>query len=113
METEVAIRQVSNQVNDINRESSPNVIFAAHETSTSLSVNELRKDLRQWIAPPDPSINFNTASDTHREGTAAWCTNGNTLANWKSSGTLLWIHGKRTYPITVWVSLVTNNFPDL
>ncbi|KAH8976461.1 hypothetical protein EDB92DRAFT_1761220, partial [Lactarius akahatsu] len=56
--------------------------------------NELRKDLRKWIAPPDPSVNYNTASDAHHEGTAAWCTKGNTLADWKTSGSLLWIHGK-------------------
>ncbi|KAH9177996.1 hypothetical protein EDB89DRAFT_1810093, partial [Lactarius sanguifluus] len=56
--------------------------------------NELRKDLRKWIAPPDPSVNYNTASDAHHEGTAAWCTKGDTLANWKTYGSLLWIHGK-------------------
>ncbi|KAI9445643.1 hypothetical protein BJY52DRAFT_1420739 [Lactarius psammicola] len=75
METGVAILQVSNQVKDLNR-------------------NELRKDLRKWIAPPDPSVNFNTASGAHHKGTAAWCTKGNTLVDWKTSGTLLWIHGK-------------------
>ncbi|KAH8999579.1 hypothetical protein EDB86DRAFT_2755336, partial [Lactarius hatsudake] len=56
--------------------------------------NELRTKLQKWIAPPDPSVNYNTASDAHHEGTAAWCTKGNTLADWKTSGSLLWIHGK-------------------
>ncbi|KAH9009290.1 hypothetical protein EDB85DRAFT_1435821 [Lactarius pseudohatsudake] len=74
-ETGIAIQQVTNQVIDINR-------------------NELRKDLRRWVAPPDPSVNFNTASGAHHEGTAAWCTEGITLADWKASGSLLWIHGK-------------------
>ena len=37
-----------------------------------------------------------------------WCTEGNTLADWKSSGSLLWIHGKRTYPIALQVLFVTN-----
>ncbi|KAH9009288.1 hypothetical protein EDB85DRAFT_2283011, partial [Lactarius pseudohatsudake] len=74
-ETGVAIQQVVNQVTDINR-------------------NELRKDLRRWVAPPDPSVNFNTASGAHHEGTAAWCTEGITLTDWKTSGSLLWIHGK-------------------
>ncbi|KAH9019708.1 hypothetical protein EDB84DRAFT_610943 [Lactarius hengduanensis] len=74
-ENGVAIQQVVNQVSDLNR-------------------NELRKDLRKWIAPPDPSVNYNTASSAHHEGTAAWCTKGNTLADWKASGSLLWIHGK-------------------
>ncbi|KAH9022195.1 hypothetical protein EDB85DRAFT_379005 [Lactarius pseudohatsudake] len=74
-ENGVAIQQVVNQVSDLNR-------------------NELRMKLRKWIAPPDPSVNYNTASDTHHEGTAAWCTEGNTLADWKASGSLIWIHGK-------------------
>ncbi|KAH9178007.1 hypothetical protein EDB89DRAFT_2239725 [Lactarius sanguifluus] len=74
-ENGVAIQQVVNQVSDLNR-------------------NELRMKLRKWIAPPDPSVNYNTASDAHHEGTAAWCTKGNTLADWKTSGSLIWIHGK-------------------
>ncbi|KAI9447183.1 hypothetical protein BJY52DRAFT_1228423 [Lactarius psammicola] len=47
-ETGVAIQQVANQVTDLNR-------------------NELRKDLRKWITPPDPSVNYNTASDSHHD----------------------------------------------
>ncbi|KAH8999587.1 hypothetical protein EDB86DRAFT_2756367, partial [Lactarius hatsudake] len=50
--------------------------------------------LRKWIAPSDPSVNYNTASDAHHEGTAAWCTKGSTFAEWKASGSLLWVHGK-------------------
>ncbi|KAH8999582.1 hypothetical protein EDB86DRAFT_3242618 [Lactarius hatsudake] len=79
-ENGVAIQRVVNQVSDLNR-------------------NESRKDLRKWIAPPDPSVNYNTASDVHHEGTAAWCTKGSVLADWKTSGSLLWIHGKRTFPL--------------
>ncbi|KAN0141757.1 hypothetical protein V8E53_000219 [Lactarius tabidus] len=56
--------------------------------------NESRKDLRQWINPPDPSYNLRIASDRHYAGTAAWCTQGNTFADWMAAGSLLWIHGK-------------------
>ncbi|KAH9012828.1 hypothetical protein EDB83DRAFT_2189553, partial [Lactarius deliciosus] len=93
-ETGVAIQQVTNQVTDINRSSSSDLIARDHENLTSVSGNELRKDLRRWVAPPDPSVNYNTASGAHHEGTAAWCTEGITLADWKASGSLLWIHGK-------------------
>ena len=93
----VAIQEVVNQVTHINRSCSSNII-ADHESLTSLSGNELRKDLRKWIAPPNPSVNFHSASGAHHEGTTAWCTKGSTVANWKKSGSLLWIHGKRTYP---------------
>ena len=77
-------------------------VIADHESLTSLSENELRKDFRKWIAPPDPSVNFHSASAAHHEGTAAWCTEGSTAEDWKTSGCLLWIHGKRTYPTTFW-----------
>ncbi|KAH9012857.1 hypothetical protein EDB83DRAFT_2233557 [Lactarius deliciosus] len=86
--------EVIDQVTDLNRSSSSNLITTYHESLTSLTGNELRKGLRKWIAPPDPSVNYNTASDAHQEGTAAWCTEGITLANWKTSGALLWVYGK-------------------
>ncbi len=97
----MAIQQVINQVTDLNRASSSNLITADHRSLTSLAGNELRKDLRKWIAPPDPSVNYNAASGAHHEGTAAWCAKGNTFADWKTSGSLIWIHGKRTYLITI------------
>ena len=70
-----------------------------HESLTSPIGNESRKDLRQWINPTDPSTNFCTASEAHHKGTAAWCTEGKTFADWMASGSLLWIHGKRKYTI--------------
>ena len=79
------------------------------ESLTSLLGNELRKDFRKWIAPPDPSVNFQSASDAHHEDTAAWCTTGSTVADWKSSGCLLWVHGKRTYLLTVSVLIPAND----
>ncbi|KAH9013803.1 hypothetical protein EDB83DRAFT_2184415, partial [Lactarius deliciosus] len=69
-------------------------VIRDHENMTSLTGNELRKDLRKWMVPPDPSVNYNTTSGAHHEGTAAWCTEGIALSDWKSSGSLLWIHGK-------------------
>ena len=86
-----------------------NLITADRGRLTSLTGNELRKDLRKWIAPPDPSVNLNAASGAHHEGTTTWCTKGQMLADWKTSGSLLWIHGKRTYSITACVLLATND----
>ena len=91
----MAIQQVFNQVNNLNRKPSSKFVTVDLKASNSLTGNELRKDLRKWIAPPDPSVNFNTATDAHHEGTAAWCTKGDTVLTWKASGCLLWIHGKR------------------
>ena len=73
-EAGVVPRQVVNQVTDQNRSSSSNLIAVDHESLTPLPGNELRKDLRKWIAPPDPFVNHNAASSAHHDGTAEWCT---------------------------------------
>ena len=55
----------------------------------------MREKLRSWVTPPDPSTNHNIACDIHHEGTAEWFFRGNVFAEWKSTGSLLWIYGKR------------------
>ena len=104
-----AIQEVANQVSHLQRSWSSNLITAGHVSLTSLPVNGLRHNLRVWISPPDPNVNLRTASGAHHEGTAAWCIEGSTLATWKESGSLLWIHGKRTYPIIFLVVGATND----
>ncbi|KAI9442912.1 ankyrin repeat-containing domain protein [Lactarius indigo] len=56
--------------------------------------NQLRDSLRRWVTPPDPSTNHNIACDIHYGGTAAWFFHGGIFAEWKSTGSLLWIYGK-------------------
>ncbi|KAN0141688.1 hypothetical protein V8E53_000150 [Lactarius tabidus] len=75
--------------------------------------NESRKELRQWIAAPDPSSNLYTASDVHHEGTAAWCTEGKTFADWMESGSLLWIHGKPGSGKTILSSVIVRHIEKL
>jgi hypothetical protein len=59
--------------------------------------SQLRKDLKTWLSPPDPSVNFYNARDLRHKGTAEWFIQGSTFADWKESGSLMWIHGKRTF----------------
>ena len=56
----------------------------------------LQRDIRRWLCPPDPSINYNAASDVHHKGTARWFIEGNAFVDWNASGPLLWVYGKRT-----------------
>ncbi|KAH8986713.1 hypothetical protein EDB92DRAFT_2105216, partial [Lactarius akahatsu] len=56
--------------------------------------NQLRDGLRRWVTPPDPSTNHNIACDIHYGGTAAWFFQGSIFAEWKSTGSLLWVYGK-------------------
>ncbi|KAI0301677.1 hypothetical protein B0F90DRAFT_1840328, partial [Multifurca ochricompacta] len=56
--------------------------------------SQLHQDLRRWLSPPDPSINHNIARGAHHTGTASWFFQGTIFNNWKSSASLLWVHGK-------------------
>ena len=64
--------------------------------------NQLRRDLTNWLSPPDPFINFNTADRARHEGTAVWFTQSDVFKNWKQSGSFLWVHGKRTSSSHPW-----------
>jgi len=63
--------------------------------------NQLRNDLATWLSPPDPFINYNTASDSRHGGTGVWITKSNEFKNWKESSSLLWVYGKRTFSKTL------------
>jgi hypothetical protein len=62
----------------------------------NFSGDQLLEKLQTWLSPPDPSINQNIAHEAHHVGTAAWFIEGATYDEWKKTGSLLWIHGKRT-----------------
>ena len=68
-----------------------------YDGSITLTGNQIRQELRNWLSPPDPSVNYNTASDAHHEGTALWFIQGDTFKDWIESGSLLWLYGKRTF----------------
>ena len=59
--------------------------------------DQLRQDVQHWLSPPDPSTNQNFVRKARHSGTAAWFFKSNELTEWKSTGSLLWIHGKRTF----------------
>ena len=61
--------------------------------------DQLQRDIRSWLSPPDPSTNHNIVCDTHRTGSATWFTRGATFDDWRSTGSLLWIHGIRMSPL--------------
>ena len=63
--------------------------------------NQLRKSFREWQSPPDPSTNHNIAGDRQHEGTAEWFAESDKFERWKVDGSLLWIHGKRTFHLPV------------
>ncbi|KAI0290287.1 hypothetical protein BC826DRAFT_1187375 [Russula brevipes] len=74
-ETSVVIQRTANDVDQLKR-------------------NQLRENLRRWLSPSDPSTNHNIACGAHHDGTASWFFQGSVFKRWKSTGSLLWIHGK-------------------
>ena len=67
---------------------------------------QLQKDDRSWLSPPDLSKNHNIARTDHHDGTAAWFTQGRIFEEWKAIGSLMWIRGKRTYLILPFLHLL-------
>lgn len=66
-------------------------------SSQSSTVEQLRRDLRNWLSAPDPSTNHNIARSLHHEGTATWFFQGSIFKEWKLKPSLLWIYGKRKF----------------
>jgi hypothetical protein len=71
----------------------------------------VRRDVRNWLSPPDPWNNHNIVHKSRHSGTGIWWIQGDTYERWKSSGpsSLLWINGKRLYfaPIFLLELMVT------
>ena len=94
------IQQTAGDVDQVKRSWSPNYSYynhVKHAGSSILTGIQLRKELRRWLSPPDPSTSHNIAFNAHHRGTATWFFKGRTYKEWKSTGSesLLWIHGKR------------------
>ena len=62
-----------------------------------LTESLLREKSQKWLVSPDPSTNHNIARKAHHKGTASWFFQSRIYEQWKSSSSVLWIHGKRTF----------------
>jgi hypothetical protein len=62
--------------------------------SNLLSGDQLLGVFRQWLSPPDPAINHKTARRILHSGTTKWFTENIRYKEWKTTGSLLWVHGK-------------------
>jgi hypothetical protein len=98
-EIKETMHETASDVNRVKRLSS-RVTTVTYQYLVFLTGNQFRQDLRGWLSPPDPSTNHNIARQSHFEGTATWFFEGDTYKEWKSAASLLWIYGKRMFPIT-------------
>jgi hypothetical protein len=83
--THIVDNKVTTVVNDIRQ--------LAHSID-DVKWNQVRESLRRWVTPTDPSTNHNIACGIQHGGTAQWFSRSGISRKWKSTGSLLWIHGK-------------------
>jgi hypothetical protein len=91
----VALQQIVNETNKIERLLFSLYTLLLRVRDRSLVGDQLLKHIRRWLSPPDPSTNHNIACKVRHRGTTVWFFESAVLAEWKARGSLLWIHGKR------------------
>jgi hypothetical protein len=90
-----AVQQTVIDVDEVKRLSF-NLITTDCRVSYIPSGNQLRDSVHKWLSPPDPSTNHNIACGTRHKKLASWFFKGGIFQDWKSTGSLLWVHGKRS-----------------
>ena len=93
-EAQVVMQQTATDVDQVKRLSSHS-ISPDYRVLSIFPGSQLRESIHRWLSPPDPSTNHNIACSTHHKKTAPWFFQGSIFQEWKSTGSLLWIHGKR------------------
>ena len=71
----------------------------------TLQGDQRQEDFRRWLYTPDSWVNHNIAREAHHHGTATWFTQSEIMNNWKTTGSLMWIHGLRSYITFVSLSI--------
>ena len=89
------VQETATDVDQLKRLLSSNLITADYGALPILSGSQLRESIRKWLSSPDPSTNHNIACGTHNKKTATWFFQDSIFQEWKSTASLLWIHGKR------------------
>jgi hypothetical protein len=96
-ETKGIVKEILNKMDARNCSYSLDLVAIICRSSQIVIGEEVPQKLKGWLSPPDPSTNYNIGlRDLHKE-TATWFLEGCIFQEWHSSGSLLWIHGKRTY----------------
>ena len=79
------------------RSVSPDVYLRWHSRLNALIGNLFQRDVQCWLSPLNPSTNHKMALGQRLDGTGSWFTQSTTFQEWKVTGSLLWIHGKRMH----------------
>ncbi|KAL2267118.1 hypothetical protein VTJ83DRAFT_4395 [Remersonia thermophila] len=83
------------------------------EAVTTAADDKERGALLDWLCDVDPSVSYNTARESHREGTGNWLLASLPFKRWESSPrSLLWLHGKAGSGKTILSSVVIKHLRD-
>ena len=72
------------------------VVLPWRSSHTIIGEEVLQKIIR-WLSPPDPSTNYVIGLRNLHQETSTWFLDGRIFQEWHSTGSLLWVHGKRTF----------------
>ena len=92
------MQQMASDINKMRRSLYVMLLLSTGGAKTGpVTGDQMQKDSKSWLSPPDPSKNYNIGYKTHQDGTATWFFEGNVFDKWNAKGSLLWIHGKRAF----------------
>jgi len=66
-------------------------------SGSSNTVTQQQDGIQRWLSLSDPSTNYSAARKSRHEGTAQWFFQTDTFEKWKSTGSFMWVSGKRTF----------------
>ncbi len=76
-------------------------------------LNDLGRNIIQWLDAPDPSGNYNAADGKRQQGTGMWLLQDPSFISWKSANnSFLWIHGKPGCGKSVLSSTIISHLMD-
>ena len=96
-ETRFIIQQAAIDIDEIKCSRLANLAIVLSLCLIFLVGNQFMPRLRSWLSPADPSTNHNIARKVQHNGTAAWLFQGSIIVEWRATGSLLWIYGKRAF----------------
>ena len=83
--------EITSTMNDVKHLNS----LTTTTVSNNLRWDEVKDAINKWLDPPDLATSLNLVRQARHKGTAQWFLHGSKFQQWKSSGTLFWIHGMR------------------
>ena len=82
------------------------------EGVAKVQCSEMHEKIRQWLAGPDPSSNYNNALRKRHRGTGSWLTKNDVFHSWKQdpgSGSMIWLYGIPGCGKTILCSTILEN----